>query len=105
MTGEVEDVILGMNDEKEYIDEEGTVWNRVWHVPNAAMDLDIDPFSSKQFLSKTDKRGTMGELQERSKEMSEKRTNKLGYDPVKQKYFKEYAKKRCGKRHYLDKGD
>jgi len=104
VTGEMKDIVFGMNDDKEYKDEEDTIWKRVWHTPSAAIDSDLDPFSSKQFVEKTNTRGTLGDLEQRSKEMSEKRKDKLGYDPVQQKYFKEYASRRNGTRHYLDKG-
>jgi hypothetical protein len=101
-TEEQKDVVLGMNDEKLFIDEAGVKWNRVFYSPNATIDGDIDPFSNRQFLDKTNTKGTIGELMERSSEMSEKRKNKLGYDPVKKKYFKEYSKKRNGIKHHLD---
>ena len=102
-SGEVVEVVLGMNDDKFYIDEKGTEWNRVFLAPNANIDADIDPFSSRGFIDKTNTKGSMGDLMERSKEMSEKRKDKLGYDPVQQKYFKEYSKKRRGMKHTLDR--
>ena len=102
VTGEHQDVLFGMNDDKSHTDDSGIAWLRVWHSPLTATDSDIDPFSSKQYLEKTRVRGTMGDLQERSRELSEKRANKLGYDPVKKKYFEEYAKKRNGLKHQLD---
>lgn len=92
-----------MNDDKFYMDEKGTEWNRVFLAPNANIDADIDPFSSKGFVDKTNTKGSMGDLLERSKEMSDKRKDKLGYDPVQQKYFKEYSKKRRGMKHTLDR--
>jgi len=102
-SGEVVEVVLGMNDDKFYMDEKGTEWNRVFLAPNANIDADIDPFSSKGFVDKTNTKGSMGDLLERSKEMSDKRKDKLGYDPVQQKYFKEYSKKRRGMKHTLDR--
>ncbi|MBL69603.1 MAG: hypothetical protein CMO74_14375 [Verrucomicrobiales bacterium] len=101
-TGEHQDVLFGMNDDKSYVDSEGTSWIRVWHSPQATVDANIDPFSSSQYLEKTNTRGTMGDLQERSRELSEKRASKLGYDPIKKKYFEEYSKKRNGIKHHLD---
>ena len=102
-SGEVVEVVLGMNDDKFYMDEKGTEWNRVFLAPNANIDADIDPFSSKGFVDKTNTKGSMGDILERSKEMSDKRKDKLGYDPVQQKYFKEYSKKRRGMKHTLDR--
>jgi hypothetical protein len=44
-----------MNDEKIYIDENGTKWNREFTVPQASIDVNIDPFSKKAFMDKTNK--------------------------------------------------
>ena len=102
-TNESIDLVFGMNDEKIYIDKNGIKWNRVFSSPNAALDSNVDPFSSKGFVEKTNSKGTMGDLMSRSQEMSEKRKNKLGYDPVQKKYFQEYSKKRRGVKHHLDR--
>jgi len=48
------------------------------------------------------KKETYGELQDRSKEASEKRISQNGYDPLKQQWFDDYAKKRKGKKHIED---
>lgn len=102
-TNETIDLIFGMNDEKIHVDKNGVKWNRVFSSPNAALDLNVDPFSHKGFVEKTNSKGTMGDLMSRSQEMSEKRKNKLGYDPVQKKYFQEYSKKRRGTKHHLDR--
>ena len=39
---------------------------------------------------------------DRSKELSEKRKEKEGRDPVQQQYFKDYSKKRKGVKHPKD---
>jgi len=102
-TGETVDIIQGMNDEHEYADKEGVVWIRVFHAPNSNIDTQLDPFDSKAFVDKTGaNKGTYGEMMDRSREMSEKRKDKLGYDPVQKKYFKEYSKARRGTKHRLD---
>lgn len=101
-TGEQQDVLFGMNDDKSYTDGDGISWLRVWHSPETSIDANIDPFSSRQYLEKTNKRGTVGELEQRSRDLSEQRANKLGYDPVKKKYFENYSKKRNGLKHHLD---
>lgn len=99
-TGEEKDVFQKMLDKHEYIDETGVQWNRVFTVPNAGIDtVKLDPFSKRDFLKKTDKQGTIGEIMDRSKEMSEKRTQKEGYDPLQKKYFKDWSKVRGGRRH------
>lgn len=101
-TGEQEELLFGINDDKIFTDEEGIKWNRVFSTPNISIDTAVDPFSKKQFLEKTSKKGTYGELMDRSRDLSEKRKDKLGYDPVEQKYFKEYSGKRNGVKHHLD---
>ena len=99
-TGDIVEVTQGMNDEHIFIDENGLKWNRVFTVPNAGIDtIKINPFSKKDFLKKTNKTGTIGDLMDRSKEMSEARKSKEGFDPIQQKYFKEYSKARGGKLH------
>ena len=104
-TEETIDVIQGMNDEHKYIDEDGVKWKRVFYSPEASIDSSIDPFSAQSFRDKTDStKGTMGDIMDKSKELSQKRKDKLGYDPVQQKYFQNYSKKRRGIKHPLDKG-
>ena len=104
-TKEVIDIIQGMNDEHTYTDDKGTKWNRVWSIPQANIDSDTDPFDNKAFINKTaNQKGSYGDLIDQSRELSQKRKAKLGYDPVQQKYFKEYSKKRNGIKHYLDRG-
>jgi hypothetical protein len=41
----------------------------------------------------------MGDLWDRSAELSAKRKDKMGKDPVKEKYFENWSKKRKGKKH------
>ena len=48
-------------------------------------------------------KGSVGDMLDYSKELSEKRAEKNGgVDPVKQKYFRNYEKK-TGKKHLADK--
>lgn len=104
-TSETIDIVQGMNDKHTYIDKDGVEWKRVFYIPQASIDSKIDPFDKSSFKEKTgQQKGTYGDLVDRSKEMSEKRKDKLGYDPVQKKYFKEYSKKRRGLKHPLDKG-
>lgn len=98
-TEEIIEVTQGMNDVHEYIDEYGMKWERVWTVPYAAIDTQIDPFSSKQFVEKTKGKGTIGDLFDRSAELSHIRAEKRGgVDPTKEKYEKDYAKARGGRK-------
>lgn len=77
------------------------VWKRNW-AGNASVGFThhtkIDPYSPKDFLNATDKKMTMGEMWDLSKEMSQKRASKDGIDHVQQKNWKDYEKKH-GVRH------
>lgn len=98
-TGEIKDVIFSMNDKKEFV-EDGVIWEREFTVPNAAIDTEVDPNSPKDFVRATNKKGTIGDLFDRSKELSEKRKEKnSGIDPVQEKYYSDYSKTRKGKKH------
>lgn len=94
------DVFQSMKDPHVFVDDEGVEWVRVWSVPNAAVDSRPDPFDSKSFVESTkNNNGTLGDLWDQSREASEKRKEKLGYDPVKKKYLEQYSKNRKGMKH------
>lgn len=94
-----------MNDTHEFQDSDGVKYDREFTKPNAAFDTVIDPFSEKDFSRKTHKKVTIGDMWDDSAEMSEKRIQKCGYDPVKKKAIEKYAKKCHGKIHPLSKED
>lgn len=103
-TGEQREIFFHMNDEKVYngdSNDEVGQWHREYTVPLAAVDTTIDPFKKNEFIGKLDgKKETLGSMWDRSKELSEARAAKAGgVDPVKQKYFDNYAKTRRGQRH------
>jgi len=104
-TNEHKDVFQSMDEEHIYIDGFGTEWKRVYFAPNASIDSNIDPFSQRQFTDSTGgKKGTVGDMLDYSAEMSERRAEKSGgKDPLKQKYFDDYAAKRNGQRHMAEK--
>ena len=78
-------------------DESGKKWKRIASRLSSNIDTKIDPFSEKDFLKKTAKKGKMGDLWERSKELSEMRKNKNGgKDPVAEKF---YTKKESRYKH------
>jgi hypothetical protein len=80
----------------------GVMYNRVYTVPNASIDSKINAESESEFVEKT-KAKTYGELWDASAEMSAKRSDiHGGKDPVKKEHFKEYSKKRKGKKHLGD---
>ena len=93
-------VIQGMN-EKHVYESDGKAWNREYTIPKASIDTQIDPFSEKQFVQKTDgKVGSMGDLWDRSAELSKKREEASGtQDPVRKKYLESYSNKRKGMAH------
>lgn len=102
ITGKVKEVVQKMKDEHVYF-ENGVFWERIFTVPQSSIDTKIDPFSESDFKNKTaNKGGTLGDLMDRSKELSEKRASTEGRDPVQQKFFENYSKTRNGKKHLKD---
>lgn len=98
-TKEVKEIVQSVNDTHTY-QENGVIWNRVFTVPNASIDTQINPESTNDWIEKTrNKRGTLGEMWDKSAELSEKRA-KLhgGKDPVKEKYLNS-KEKESGKKH------
>ena len=106
LTDEETEVFFGMNEEpKEYIDENGLKWGRVFSSPELNTVGKIDPWSNSDFVNKTaQKKGTVGDLLDTSSELSEIRAQERGgVDPVKQKQYDKYAKERGGRRHPKEK--
>ena len=97
---EFREVLQGMNDEHVY-EEEDVEWKRVFLSPNASIDNSIDPFNNQQFIDATyKKKGTVGNMMDLSAELSSKRAEKAGgIDPVKEKFYSDYAKERGGVEH------
>lgn len=99
-TNEYREVFQGMNDKHIY-SEDGVEWKRVFLSPNASIDSSIDPFNKQQYMDATHKKkGTMGDMMDLSAELSAKRSEKVGgLDPVKEKFYYNYAKERKGAQH------
>lgn len=98
-TGEIREVIQKINEPHLYA-EDGVEWPRIFTVPqlNTEGTLKAD-CTDKQFSEFTkNKKGTIGDLWDRSKELSEKREKIYGKDPVKEKYKKNWSKKRKNRR-------
>lgn len=95
------EVIQSMKDDHVYFDEDGLEWKREWTNPQLNCESNIDPFNNSDFIEKTGKmKGTVGDMQEYSKELSAKRASMNGgVDPVKQNYYKNYSKERGGAKH------
>lgn len=102
-TGEYREIFQSMTEKHEYFGSDGSeqTWKRVFTIPQASIDACVDPFSSQQFVDKTyNKKGTYGDLLDRSAELSSKRAEIAGgVDPVKQQYFDNYSKARKGAKH------
>ncbi len=93
-TGEEIELVQTMKEDHVYIDEHGIEWARVWNNPNATIDTDLDPFSEKDFVKHTAKKGmTAGQMMDLSKQLSKKREKARGLDPVKNKAVMEYETK------------
>jgi predicted nucleic acid-binding Zn ribbon protein len=102
-TGEHKEVVQRMTERHVYIDEKGLEWDRVFTPANFVVDGTLNPMSQNDFMHQTyDKNYTVGEIQDKSKEASQRRTDKYGYDPVQKKWFEDYSKKRKGKKHPSD---
>ena len=98
---QTKDIFFNMNDEKIYIDKDGTEWKRVFLGSQLSCNADIDPWSNSDFVNKTaGKKGTVGDIMDKSAELSAQRAKESGgIDPVKQEHYKNYAKKRQGAVH------
>lgn len=98
---EYTEAYFGMNDEKKYIDEEGTEWKRVYLSSQLSVDAKVDPWDNADFVNKTgNKKGTVGDMLNLSNELSEQRAKESGgVDPLKQKYYDNYSKQRGGAKH------
>lgn len=102
-TNQHKEIMQGMNEEHEYVDSDGIKWLRVFFAPNMAVDLESNPFDQSKFLEKTANAGTMGELWDRSAELSRKRASQNGgKDPLRENHFKKYSEGRGGAKHLDD---
>ena len=98
-TKEIVGVVQKMKDKHVFVGEDGVKWDRVFSVPNASIDSDINAFSESDFLKATAKKGmTAGDMMDLSEQLSKKRENSRGLDPVKQKTVTKYEMK-TGKAH------
>ena len=101
-TGETKEVVQKMNDLHVY-KEDGLLWNRLFTIPQASIDTDIDPLSQNSWNEKTrNKSGTIGDLLDKSKELSDKREKIMGKDPVRENYFDNFRKTSNGAYHQDD---
>ena len=111
ITGETKEINMPMSEYTHYKGENGEDenWERVYEAPQVNMGnyigKKINPWSRNQFVEKTGKmKGTYGDLENYSAEMSERRAaeSATGEDPIKRKHFDKYEKT-TGKKHPKDK--
>lgn len=99
-TKEQKEVFQMMEEDHTYVDQDDIEWNRIFLSCNTAVDSrNIDPYSKRDFTRATNKKGTIGDLMDRSQELSQKRKDKDGIDRVKEGYYQDWSKKRGGKTH------
>lgn len=94
-----------MNDEKKYFDKNGLEWKRVYLSSQLNTEASIDPWDNNSFVNSTaNMKGSVGDLLDKSSELSSMRAEKNGgVDPLKKEYFKNYSKERNGVKHHMDK--
>ncbi len=98
-TGKVVEVFQNMNEPHVY-ENNGIVHERLFTIPQASIDTQFDPYSSKDFIRNTsNKKGTLGDVWDRSKEASIKREERNGVDENREKTRASWHKARPGKLH------
>jgi len=97
--GIVKEIIQSVNDTHEYV-ENGIKWIRIFTVPEINTNVKLKAESTaKDFAEYTkNQKGTLGDLWDRSAELSSKREKIYGKDPVKEKFSKEASKRRKNKK-------
>lgn len=100
-TKELKEIFFHMDDEKKYIDDQGLEWDRELSSPQLNTQGSIDPWSNNDFVNKTaNMKGTVGDLLDKSSELSNQRAQENGgVDPLKKKYYENYSKERKGAKH------
>jgi hypothetical protein len=100
ITREYREVIQNINSKHIYIDEYGIHWERIFTSPQLNTEGSLSANATeKEFSEYTkNKKGTIGDLWDRSRELSDKRKKIYGRDPVKEKYNKTWSEKRKGKK-------
>lgn len=99
-TGKVKEIIQSVHDIHEY-EEDGIKWNRIFTTPQVNTSDKLTESSSERDFARitSSKKGSVGDLWDQSRELSEKRERTYGQDPVKKKYYEDWSKKRKGKVH------
>lgn len=97
-TGKIAHIVQGMNEPHVY-SEDGVNFERLFTIPNAAIDTNVD--TAEKFVQRTgNMKGTLGEIWDYSQELSEKRASQNGgEDPMRKKAEERYSKKRKGMKY------
>jgi len=99
-TSETKDIYQSMREDHVY-SEGGQAWVRVFESPQMSVDTNINPDSKADFMRATQKRMTMGDMWDVSADLSAKRAEKYGSDPVKDTAVEKYKKKCKKNKHPL----
>jgi len=89
----------------EVVEIEGIKYKRIFPTLLKGMSdtQSVDPYSYNDFKRLTsDKQMTVGDMQDLSAQMSEKRAEKDGVDSFKEKHYDKYSKMRKGTKHMND---
>ena len=98
--GKIHEIIQRMSEKHEAFSSDGFKLERIFTIPRASVDTKISPYSAKEFVAKTAKNGmTLGEMQDLSAELSEKRGGITGQDEIREKAEKSYETMTNGKKH------
>lgn len=83
----------------EQVGEDGRVYKRVYAAPLTSVNSRKGDLSKEDFRRMTENKNLkQGELWSLSAEMSREREEKLGSDPVKAKFYRDYERE-CGVKH------
>lgn len=94
------EVFQKMNEKHDAFAPDGFKLKRIFINPQVSIDaFKIDPYKPSDFIRATKKSGKYGDVLDRSKELSLKRADKEGKDPIKERYYKNWAKRRRGIKH------
>lgn len=96
-TGEIVKVIQSMREQHTYV-RDGVEWIRLWSNPQTVVDTKWDSLDPKDFIRKTkQKKGTVGNLWEKSAELAEIRAKKMGKDFLFERHLIKEKERRKGK--------
>jgi hypothetical protein len=101
-TNELREIVQSVHEEHIFIDENGLQWQREFTIPTATVSsiAKIDPHNKNSFMDVTSKKaGTLGDMMDLSKELSQKREKIDGKDKLKDEYYKNYSKSHDKKDH------